>query len=208
MGTLDKDRLVRNSGGGNRAIAMDSPAWGASQMSKDRPIRLPFGVTLTACHGLPMLVVSLVVATLCFLMVGGASRAVSPATLSTIWIESPHSDGRNLPQIKSSEAADKTAVKIGKTGHWTRLCPSYAIETFFDDGGNQISQSDRHDIDVPDTAGIIRHAPRPIMLPKSVANTPGIYKLRLSVYSVCWPWENIFPIPSTSAEAAFQIVAD
>lgn len=177
-------------------------------MTRDYPIELPFGIRLAACHGLPMLVVGFMVVVFGLLTVAAASRAISPISLTGIWIDTPTQDSQQLPEINSSTVNQQEPVLMGKAGNWSRLCPSYAVETYFDDRGHELARGERHEIAVPNFTGPIQHAPRPITIPKTLANTPGIYKLRLDVYSGCWPWERIFPIYSTSAEAVFRIVAD
>ena len=177
-------------------------------MNRTYPISLPFGIRLAACHGLPMLVVGLAVVLIGLLTLGAASRIVPPIGLTGIWIETSIGDNDQLPQINSSVVAQQEPVLMGKAGNWTRLCPSYAVETYFDDRGHELARGERHEIAVPSFTGPVQHAPRPITIPKTLANTPGIYKLHLDVYSACWPWERVFPIYSTSAEAVFRIVAD
>jgi hypothetical protein len=167
-------------------------------MTKAFPIELPFGFTLRACHGLPMLVVGLAVAACAFLMVATVSRLLPPVTLTTIQI---------VPsEISSTAVLDRAPVKLAKTGVWKRLCPSYAVETVYDKDGFEVGHGGEHRIDVPTVTGPIEHAPRPVMIPKILGTAPGIYNLRLEVYSVCFPWESIWPIDSTSAEATFQII--
>jgi len=177
-------------------------------VNRDYPIELPFGIRLAACHGLPMIVVGLAVVFICLLTAAAASRVVSPISLTGIWIDTPAPDSQQLPEINSSTVTQQEPVLMGKAGNWSRLCPSYAIETYFDDRGHELARGERHEIAVPTFTGSLQHAPRPITIPKTLANTPGIYKLHLDVYSACWPWERVFPIYSTSAEAVFRIVAD
>jgi len=168
---------------------------------KTTPVEIPFtGIKMAACHGIPMIVVGTVVAVLGFLILATASRLVPPVTLTAIWLE-PH-------QITSAEIRAQIPVMMSKTGSWARLCPSYAVETFFDERGNRLLQSDEHRIDVPNVTGPISHTPRPVLIPSLLAGTPGRYKLHLDDYSACWPWENWWPIYSSSVEAPFEIVGD
>jgi hypothetical protein len=169
-----------------------------NDVSKTLPIELPFGFTLKACHGLPMLVVGLVAAICAFLMVATVSRMVPPVGLTTIEV---------VPdEIPASAVLERTPIKLAKTGVWKRLCPSYAVETVYDKDGFEVGHGGEHRIDVPQVTGAIEHAPRPIMIPKILGNAPGTYNLRIDVYSICWPWENLWPIDSTFAETTFQIV--
>jgi hypothetical protein len=167
-------------------------------MNKTLPIELPWGLKLQACHGLPAIVVSAVVFVCAFLMAETASRIVSPVSLTTI---------RIIPdQVSASDVLNRTPIKLAKTGKWTRLCPSYAVETIYDKDGFEVGHGGEHRIDVPQDVGPIQHDPRPVMIPKILGTAPGTYNLRLDVYSICYPWENLWPISSTSAEATFQIV--
>ena len=196
MAPMDKSGIIGHRSVGCSDDDVVDRSW--RRQMKTGPVQLPFGIQLAACHGLPMLVVGLFVAAIGFGMVAMTSRLVAPVTLTAIWLE-PHT-------IPASDVLDQTSIKLGKTGFWTRLCPSYAVETFFDEHGNEMIRGSKHNIDVPRTVGPIDHAPRPVLIPKLLAGTPGRYKLRLDDYSACWPWENIFPIPSTSVEAPFEIV--
>jgi hypothetical protein len=162
--------------------------------TEDLSVRLPFGIRLAACHGLPILVVGLCVAVTVFFMFAAMSRFVPPVTLTAIGL---------YPE--PVEVGEK--VLMAKAGRWNRLCPSYAVETYFDSNLNGLAWSGKHNIDVPKVLGEIKHEPRPVSLPREILNNPGTYYLRLDVYSVCWPWEAIWPIPSTSAETTFAVVA-
>jgi hypothetical protein len=169
--------------------------------AKTLPIELPFGIKLAACHGIPIAVVGAIVAAVAFFIVATTSRLVPPVTLNTIWLVP------DKPLTVSQVANGTVSLKMGKAGQWTRLCPSYAIETVSDAHDTFSLTSGKHNIDVPYVVGPIEHAPRPIAIPP-ILNHPGHYVLRLDVYSECFAWERFWPIASTTAETTFQIVPD
>lgn len=196
---MDKDILWDNSDNGSNH---DNLVSGESVMHNP-PYRIPFtDVSLSACHGIPALVVISASAIIGLLMFETCSQYVKPVVLDVIWAE-PHKV--TSAQILA-QTMDKGAVQLHKTGKWNRLCEVSAKQTFVDEHGGSRIEGEYHQVSTPKYRGAFSNKGRDLQIPKLLANSPGIWKVQIINSGSCNPIERFFPIGGMTAEATFEIV--
>ena len=171
-------------------------------MIHNPPYRIPFtGKMISACHGIPAVVVLSASAIIGVLVFEFCSQYVKPVELSVIWTE-PHKV--TTDQILAQ--TDIGAVKLKKTGTWNRLCQVTAKQTFVDEHGGSKIEGEVHPVDVPKNSGAFSNKGRDLQIPKLLAHSPGIWKIQIDNYATCNPLERFFPIGGMKAEATFEII--
>ena len=166
-----------------------------------------FGLTLWACHGIPAMFFMF-----CTIIAGLSAFEVSsqmrkPVELTAIWAE-PH---RITVDAILAQDLEHGALHLHKAGFWNRLCSVTAEQTFLDEHGAVIQTAVPHKIDTPEQAGAFSDKLRPqaVFVPKQIAQTPGIYRFKISNAGSCWWLEKSFPflqIKGMTAEAIFEVV--
>lgn len=190
-----------HNGSGNAVCAVGVHVPRSGLMSHHPPYRI-FGYELAACHGIPAIVMILGALSLSIIMIESASQYVKPITLDSIWVE-PRT-------VTTAQIRDQTeqvgAVKIHKTGQWSRLCNVTAKQTFIDERGGTMMQGEYHAVDTPRKNGRFSNKSRDLQIPKLLANQPGIWRVRIDNSGQCNWLERFFPIGGMTAEATFEIV--
>lgn len=176
---------------------------GVEVVQHNPPYHIPIiNRSLAACHGIPAAVVltaSFIIGALVFEL---CSQYVKPITLDVIWTEPSKITAAQI----LSQTMDRGAVKLHKSGTWTRLCAVTAKQTFVDEHGGSKIEGEYHPVDTPKATGAFSNKSRDLQIPKILANSPGIWKVQISNSGDCNPIERFFPIGSMTAEATFEIV--